>query len=172
MNISLIQAQAFEMCRTGDFNLSHASLTSQAALTALRDLPVTNPTLYAEFTQAKARDLAQKLAKEDAEPDFSDKLNDLDDGFYDDGSDIPMADLIQHLISDPTDDTQPSNQLLHVTSVGDLQRRSVVEDAEVEAVDVPVEAVVEDPLARGRGMQKKMKTKPFGGSDWAWDVLD
>ena len=41
------------MCWAGDFNLSHASLTSAPALTALCELPVTNPTLHQEISTGK-----------------------------------------------------------------------------------------------------------------------
>jgi hypothetical protein len=39
------------MCHVGQFNLSHTSLISVAALTALRELPNTNTTLYHEISR-------------------------------------------------------------------------------------------------------------------------
>jgi hypothetical protein len=44
--------QAFEMCRVGNWNLSHASLTSPEALAGLRDLRTTNPTLQCAYADA------------------------------------------------------------------------------------------------------------------------
>ncbi|KAJ7870626.1 hypothetical protein B0H14DRAFT_3439978 [Mycena olivaceomarginata] len=43
---------AFEMCRVGDWNLSHASLTSPEALAGLRELRTTNPALYDALNQS------------------------------------------------------------------------------------------------------------------------
>ncbi|KAJ6524213.1 hypothetical protein B0H19DRAFT_1085423 [Mycena capillaripes] len=48
--------QAFEMCRVGNWNLSHASLTSPEALAGLRDLRKTNPTLHASLSQTTKTD--------------------------------------------------------------------------------------------------------------------
>ena len=67
------------MCRTGDFNLSHASLTSVAALSALHTLPTTNPTLYQEITSGKTNEII------DDKPVFSDEFE-----VNNDGSDIPV----------------------------------------------------------------------------------
>ena len=41
------------MCRLGNFNYSHTSLTSAPALTALHELPITNPTLHQEISASK-----------------------------------------------------------------------------------------------------------------------
>ncbi|KAJ7113746.1 hypothetical protein C8R43DRAFT_826762, partial [Mycena crocata] len=46
--------KSFEMCRAGEYNLSHASLTSVDALARLRRLPMENPALYAELSQNAA----------------------------------------------------------------------------------------------------------------------
>lgn len=68
--------QAFELCRAGDFNLSHASLTSAQALTALRELPTTNLTLHSEISAGKtdvnAHDLNEPAFPVDAPNDGSD----------------------------------------------------------------------------------------------------
>jgi hypothetical protein len=54
------------MCRVGEFNLSQASLTSPAALTALRQLANTNTALYHENTGGNTVTEAAK----NEEPDF------------------------------------------------------------------------------------------------------
>jgi hypothetical protein len=68
------------LCRTGNFNLSHASLTSAQALSALRKLPTTNPTLYSEITRSEVGDTMT-----DNEPAFSADIQGEDDG-----CDIPV----------------------------------------------------------------------------------
>jgi hypothetical protein len=55
--------QAFELCCAGDFNLSHVSLTSAQALTALWELPTTNPTLHSEISAGKTDVNAHDLNK-------------------------------------------------------------------------------------------------------------
>ena len=68
------------MCCVGEFNLSHTSLTSAAALSALRELPTTNPALHHTFSLGKTNQTTI-----DDEPAFPD-----DDGCINDGCDIPV----------------------------------------------------------------------------------
>ena len=77
------------MCRVGEFNLSHASLTPAAALTALRELPNTNPTLYHEITGGKTQEST------DAEDDFPEEEEEPVE--YD--SDIPVEVITAQIVS-------------------------------------------------------------------------
>jgi hypothetical protein len=61
------------MCRVGTFNQSHVSLTSPEALTALRKLAISNPTLYKEFTASTHNNTA---GKDTTEPDYFAELDD------------------------------------------------------------------------------------------------
>jgi hypothetical protein len=72
------------MCRAGNFNLSHDSLTSAPALTTLPELPVTNP------TQAKAT-LHQEIStgKMNTEDDLDDEPT-FSIEAPDDSCDIPI----------------------------------------------------------------------------------
>jgi hypothetical protein len=58
------------MCRIGEFNLLHTSLTSAAALTTLQELPNTNLTLYHEITGRKTQ---ESTGAEDDFPEEDDK---------------------------------------------------------------------------------------------------
>ena len=87
-------AQAFKMCRVGEYNLPQTSLTSAAALTALRELPQTNAELHHEITGQ----VAARNAEAETEADFSDEEGNTDD--Y--GSDIPVDVIISHIISGGT----------------------------------------------------------------------
>jgi hypothetical protein len=77
------------MCRVGEFNLSHASLTSAGALTALRELPNTNPTLYHEITGGKTQESTG------AEDDFPEE----EDEPVECGSDIPVEVITVQIVS-------------------------------------------------------------------------
>src|ERR1700734_1723130 len=77
------------MCCIGEFNLSQASLTSPVTLTALRELPNTNPTLYHEITGGKGDESA------DLEKDFVEGNDDL----AEDGTDIPVDVIVAQIVS-------------------------------------------------------------------------
>ncbi|KAJ6619298.1 hypothetical protein B0H10DRAFT_1946954 [Mycena sp. CBHHK59/15] len=69
------------LCAAGPFNCLQASLTSLAALAALRDLPKTNPALYLELTSLTAP--PNEIENGDL---FS---KDEEDLTYNDESDVP-----------------------------------------------------------------------------------
>ncbi|KAJ6569926.1 hypothetical protein B0H10DRAFT_1710612, partial [Mycena sp. CBHHK59/15] len=56
--------KAFEMCRTGDYNFSQASLTSPEALERLRRLPDVDSVLHTELTQETAAVPASDVEEE------------------------------------------------------------------------------------------------------------
>ncbi|KIM80631.1 hypothetical protein PILCRDRAFT_9444 [Piloderma croceum F 1598] len=62
--------KAFELCHVGEFNLSHTYLMSVEALSALHQLPITNPSLHHEITGGKT-----SRCTEDDEPVFSAKTD-------------------------------------------------------------------------------------------------
>ncbi|KAJ3765027.1 hypothetical protein FB446DRAFT_624989, partial [Lentinula raphanica] len=71
--------KAFELCRVPNtnFNLSHQSLTSSAALAKLRTLNVDDPDLYKQLTQSRVLDVGlgpdeEPFESEDAVVDESD----------------------------------------------------------------------------------------------------
>jgi hypothetical protein len=77
------------MCRVGNFNQSQASLTSPEALAALRDLPRSNPALYAELTSGDDEGILLSTIEEPAFTSDS----------VEDESDIPVEVVVDHLAS-------------------------------------------------------------------------
>jgi hypothetical protein len=107
------------MCRVGEFNLLQASLTSPAALTALRQLANTNTTLYHEITGGNTMTEAAK----NEEPDFP------EDGDIqtDDGSDIPVDIIITHIMSGGS----PAEGF-KVNDEGSIMRTGIAEETNID----------------------------------------
>ena len=137
--------QAFELCRAGDFNLSHASLTSAQALTALRELPTTNPTLHIEISAGKTDVNAHALN----EPAFSVDTPD-------DGSDIPIDVVRSAVMSEGV----VVDEGFAIDDDGAIIRTGVAEGLEeIEEVENVGPAVL------GRGRRAKVGTKKYG-AEW------
>jgi len=84
----LLSFQAFELCRIGNVNCSHTSLTSPNTHTALRELPNTNLCLHRELLGTeKAPPLTDDSEEEEPEP-FADEVED--------DSDIPITAVVNH----------------------------------------------------------------------------
>jgi hypothetical protein len=96
------------MCRVSEFNLSHASLTSAAALTALRELPNTNPALYREITGGKTQEFT---GEEEDEP-------------IEYGSDIPVEVITAQIVSGGSVTTEG----FEVDGDGSIVRTGVAEE--------------------------------------------
>jgi hypothetical protein len=116
------------MCCVGEFNLSQTSLTSADALTALRELPNTNPTFYHEITGGKGNEGTN------TEEDFIEGEDDV----VEDGTDIPVDVIIAQIISG---DSMPEEGFA-VNNEGVVVRTGVAEETEV----------VHDELANGEAM--------------------
>ena len=137
------------MCRVGDFNLSHASLTSAAALSALRELPTTNPALHHEFSLGKMNETTV-----DDEPTFPD-----DDGGINDGCDIPINIVESVVMSEGI----VAKNGFALDSEGSIVRTGIAED--VEAIIELEESNVAGPTELGRGRHTKTGSKRYG-ADW------
>lgn len=143
------EQQAFEMCRVGSFNSSHASLTSADALTALRNLPKSNPTLYAQLTGQVEDTVA---ADNDEEPAF------FESGVADDDSDIPMDVIVSHTMEEGL------GHGFEMSEEGGIKRTGIAESGE----DIEVEGLeATAPLTLGRG--KRAKTASTRYSTQAWE---
>ena len=132
------------MCRAGDFNLSHASLTSAPALTTLRELPVTNPTLHQEISAGKTNtedDL-------DDEPTFSIEAPD-------DSCDIPINIVRSAVMSDGV----VSAEGFVIDDEGGIVRTGVAEETEWD------EGENASPVELGRGRRARIGTKKYG-AEW------
>jgi hypothetical protein len=102
--------------RVGNFNQSHASLTSPEALTALQKLATSNPSLCKELTAS-----THNTADEDIEPDY---FAELEDSGVVNKSDTPVDVAIKHIIDESA--SSPRGFLLHED--GSLARSGRVED--------------------------------------------
>jgi hypothetical protein len=132
------------MCRVGEFNLSHASLTSAATLATLRLLPKTNPKLYEEISA----DTTHFHPGE--EPAFFTPDNDLDDG-----CDIPI-DVIRSTVMAGG---SVVDEGFAIDDEGVVVRTGVAEELEAIEVDNNV------PVELGRGRRVKIGSKKYGG-EW------
>ncbi|KAJ7830292.1 hypothetical protein B0H14DRAFT_3464892 [Mycena olivaceomarginata] len=136
VNKKEIILKSFELCAVGQFNFSQASLTSPAALAALRDLPNTNPALHLELTGASkpTEDVIEERVFEEEEEDC-----------YNDESDVPVDVMISHVIPRVTED-------------GSLIRNGAAEDPEIDvaADDLPLS------VRRGKRSGKKKHIVQWG----------
>jgi hypothetical protein len=140
------------MCKAGEFNFSHASLTSQEALGRLRRLPEDDPVLHAELMLPSVALPAGDAVEE--EP-F------LDVDVYDD-CDIPLdvlSDML-HGVSAPGKYSVDAEGGL--TRSGDAERSDAEDDSESEAVEVAPAS----PVILGRGQRKKTENKRYRSELW------
>ncbi|KAJ6606756.1 hypothetical protein B0H10DRAFT_1956845 [Mycena sp. CBHHK59/15] len=143
--------KAYELCSVGPFNCSHASLTSTAALAALRDLRKTNLALHCELTgEAEAR---EEIVNEDL---FAENEEDLT---YNDESDVPIEVLINHVTSGGV---APLPDGFVVGEDGDLARNEASEDPELDVVADDL------PLAVRRAKRATKAPTQYGG-DEMWE---
>ena len=142
------------MCRVGEFNQSQASMTSPAALAALRDLPQTQPDLHLELTSNL---VVQEPTDGVDEPAFSNEVEDA--------SDIPLQTAISHVMSENAD----LEDGFIVQEDGSLSRASVLEDPDHidEASLIPAALEAPSPIL-GRGQRNRSAPKLFGGAG-AWE---
>ncbi|KAJ7731757.1 hypothetical protein B0H16DRAFT_1733125 [Mycena metata] len=123
-----------------------ASLTSPAALAVLRDLPNTNPALYAE--------LMGNLAP--AEDTFEENLFAPEEEDFNDESDIPVDVVIDHVINRGLRNLPPG---FAIAEDGSIIRNGAAEDDElnIEVDDLPLS------LRRPKRTDKKNTRY---GDDW------
>ena len=131
----------------GKFNLSHACLTSAEALSALRQLPITNPSLHHEITGGKT-----SRCTEDDEPVFS---AETDQG---DGSDI-LIDVVQSVVmaEGSVVDGYKLDEEGSIVRTGVAENKVGEDDAEASVI-VPAAEL-------GRGRRVKIGSKRFN-AEW------
>ncbi|KAJ6523242.1 hypothetical protein DFH09DRAFT_1330120 [Mycena vulgaris] len=142
--------KSFEMCAAGEFNCSQASLTSPAALAALRELPKTNPALHLELTGQTHPTI---------EIDKEDLFSKDEENLYNDESDVPVEVVINHVTSRGAA-ALPAG--FATTDDGSIARIGAAEDTEL---DVNVDDL---PLAVRRPKRSEKKVARFGG-EGAWE---
>ncbi|KAJ7100367.1 hypothetical protein C8R44DRAFT_641928, partial [Mycena epipterygia] len=141
-------ARAFEMCRIGTWNLSHASLTSPEALAGLRELRTTNPTLHAALTQTTVLDT---IGADDIEEEPY-----LDSNVYDD-CDIPL-DVVAGLLS--------SGGTSIATNFTIDDNGGIARSGTAEASDADSDSDEEEPSTLGRGQRRKIAARRYQGPAW------
>ena len=134
------------MCRIGNFNASQASLTSADALTALRNLPRSNPALYKQFTGEAEGTI---MINEPEEQAFS------ENEVVEDDSDIPMDVILSHIMEEDLGHGFEAND------EGQIERTGIAEDVESEV------AAVAALLILGHG--KRTKTTSTRYNTLAWE---
>ena len=136
------------MCRVGDSNLLHASLTLATTLTSLRELPKTNLNLYHEILGGAVE---PSTGLEDDFADENDSSIADPDG---DGSDIPTDVIISHIMADGVSMVErfKSNEDGRIIWTG-VAEETNLPDTEVERLEAI--AVAEAP--RGRGHRAKVQ---------------
>jgi hypothetical protein len=88
--------KAFEMCRTGNFNLSYDSLTSYEARQKLHDLETSDPEFWAQLTQKAETELTLPVDEVLAEDEEN------ADPVFDDDSDLPCEAIINGVLGSST----------------------------------------------------------------------
>jgi len=116
------------MCRAGQFDLSYESLTCHEARRILRELPVTEPDLYAEISQPRSRNhTVPVLTPKEATLEDS-----ASDSSADDDSDVPLAEVRAH---QETTDTGNPDQVYIANETGGLTSTACAEEVLVESVN-------------------------------------
>lgn len=148
-----IHLKAFEMCRVGDFNCSHASMTSSTTLAALRSLRTNYPDLHEELEQGNLG--SSNDGPEERAFTVTSTLVD--------SSDIPVQIVADHVT---TGQVPPGFTVNKDNNA--IQRTGSLEDVEkIRIFESPSES--EQEAVEGRGHRIKRKPKPFGG-DSLWDT--
>ncbi|KAJ7753269.1 hypothetical protein B0H16DRAFT_1723303 [Mycena metata] len=143
--------KAWELCRVGEWNLSQASLTSPAALAALRELCTTNPTLYDALNQTSTSTVI--VGGEIEEPAFPTNV-------YDD-CDVPL-DVVADAVASGGSDIAANFTVGEDGGVA-RSRNAEASDAEDEESDLEVDS---EPVALGRGQRKKFVARRYQGPAW------
>jgi len=160
------------MCKAGPFDLSYESLTSREARQALRDLPNTDPTFFAEISQPCSRSRHavpilndDQTAQEDSEVQYG-GADALDD------SDVPVPEVDAHqveLVSKfQTHSTQEDEEdLVHIYVIhdeGGLSSVAEAEDTLIESIDSHVTDV--SSAFTGRATRIHRSNVLYSGKEW------
>lgn len=149
------------MCCVEDFNLSYKSLTSPEARRALRNLPETDPTFFAELTQPRSRVLAPSLTPEEAldkDVEFSELDNPGDDVV------VPLEAVWDVMAGAESDQFVPGEEW-------GLESAAEAEETMVEVVDgIKIDTTHAVKQLQGRGQRKRIRNKFY--SDEAWVRTD
>jgi len=162
------------MCKAGKFNLSYDSLTSHEARQALRDLPNTKPTFFAEISQPRSRSehAVPVLNEHQIQQEDSEILYGGPDAF--DDSDVPLPEVAAHqdeIVAQfgqaNFDRTQAVEDLEHTYVAFEnhgLSSAAEAEDVLVESVDAHVTDV--SGAFTGRPKRKCRANVLYASKNW------
>lgn len=153
----LTHLQAFELCRIGEFNCSHESLTSAKTLEMLADLPETNLLLFSKLSQSRLNDL-DALGEEDA---FSGDSPD-------DDSDIPLGVVaavveLSGAVDDAGFDVADDGTVIHM-GVAETDQDDIVRTESGDNIEQ--EAVLELPVVTWRSGRTVRPSTWYAGDVW------
>ena len=145
--------QAWEMCHTGEFNLSYDSLTSPKTRQILRDLPITEPEFFAELSQRRSRVplSADDILHEDRE------VSDID--VAGDDCSVPLEAVLDamHGVLPRLD-----SEAMFEEGPDGVISRAEAEETLIEEVDgVVIDATSSVAQEEGRGKRKKFWNRHF-----------
>ncbi|KAF8196183.1 hypothetical protein BJ912DRAFT_1056612 [Pholiota molesta] len=159
LNNPTIIKKAWKMCRVGinDADLSYESLTSSEARQTLRELPITDPTFFAELTRERTMPALPTLTHDEAQEEDVEH-SELD--IPGDDSAVPLKaveDAVYGVL--PTDDTE---QEFIIGPYG-LLSAAEAEETLVESVnDVIVDTTsLAEQSSVGRGHRKKFRNTVY-----------
>jgi hypothetical protein len=123
------------MCRAGDFDLSFESLTGNEARRILRELPTTNPDLFAEVSQSRSQVSVPVLTEEESSLEDSSPETTIEDD-----SDVPFAKVQAHHNESRNAELSPSSAadpdyIYTANESGGLTSTALSEEVLVESVD-------------------------------------
>jgi hypothetical protein len=149
--------QAFELCWVGEFNASHAGLTSPEAHAILWQLPKTNPVLHHELSGIDEPFDTEIPELVGEEPIFQEEQ-------IEDSSNVPIDTLAEHLESS----LSTVSKGFVLAEDGSIERNTVVEDADAEVEAIGVGELNTAAPELGHGRHTKKVTVPFGGAQ-SWE---
>jgi hypothetical protein len=128
----LIPEQAWELCRTGHFNLSYASLTSYEARQKLCDLKSADPEFWQQLTQKKV--MYSVVVGEDVAEDEVDGA-----AVFEDDSDIPCEAIIANTL-------RTSLVGIKLTATGNIVSAAAAESLEASEDSSSVGIMINNPV--------------------------
>jgi hypothetical protein len=149
--------QAFELCRIGDFNLSHKSLSGYEACNKLCDLKSTDPSFYEELLAGSDHVEKVEAAQEDDQNVIS----------FEDDSDLPCKAVIASVLG------RPLPMKLASTAHGDLVSAAQAESLEDSSTSTSasIKEARKEPEELGVGKRKRRANVMYNSKQF-WRHMD
>ena len=148
-------SQAFRLCKSGNFNLSHESVTSAEALRALWDIQQNNPEKWSKIS---LRGNANDTEAEEGNPDEESPFQEVPE----DDSAITVAELVTWLA--PCADQQVVGEHIVTAPEGHLGLAEDVDKGPRDVSKMSIAEILAEVEDCGRGKRRRFKTKCADGS--------